>query len=315
MGIKKRSILSRIITVIFVIILLVILKHFYGIYKTNYFNDFTKAEFNIGTSSFVRDDNIKYSKMASFKIESPNYNDAIFYKKMKVIPNTPYKLSCMVKTKDVITQKEGTICGAQISIVETVESSKVINGTQDWQKIEIQFNSKNREEIEIGFRLGGNEDNCKGTAWFSDFKLEMGIYTKDTNWNMVCFILKNVDVNVNNKNVKLSMTADDINYIKQDMERFKDACKTLTNGKMTVTYDIIEIDSPVNTVSYSEEHGNYIDTKDVKDLIDKYVTKEEYDHIFVAIRMGDTVKDLEIPVQDWIGLRWNGLLRNRFFKY
>lgn len=312
---KRRSIFSKIVTIIVLIISLIILKQIYGIYKTNYFGDFTKAEFNIGISSFTKDSTIKYSDMASFKIQSPNYNDAIFYKKIKVRPNTPYKLSCMVKTKDVLSQKEESICGAQISIVDTSETSKAIKGTTDWQKLEFLFNSKNREELEIGFRLGGNDDNCTGTAWFSDFKLEMGIDNRNTNWNVACFILNNVDVYLNSENIKLSMTENDIYYMKQDMERFKDACKILTNGKMTVTYDIIDIYEPVKTVSYNEEHGYYIDVKDVEDLISEHTKKEEYDHIFVTIRMGDSVKKIEIPVQDWIGLRRNGLLWHRIFKY
>ena len=41
-------------------------------------------------------------------------------------------------------------------------------------KIEMIFNSKDREEVDIGFRLGGYLGNCTGTAWFSDFTFEEG---------------------------------------------------------------------------------------------------------------------------------------------
>lgn len=57
----------------------------------------------------------------------------------------------MVKTKDVQAKEEKSGVGAQISIEGTTERSVAIVGTQDWQKIEFIFNSKNREEINIGF--------------------------------------------------------------------------------------------------------------------------------------------------------------------
>ena len=38
------------------------------------------------------------------------------------------------------------------------------------------------------------------------------------------------------------------------------------------------------------------------DLIDSYVSKGEYDHIFIATRMGDVKTGVEIPVNEWIGL-------------
>ena len=52
-------------------------------------------------SKFLRDNDVKYSKHDSYKIESPDYNDAVFYKEVEVKPNTPYKVTCMVKTENV----------------------------------------------------------------------------------------------------------------------------------------------------------------------------------------------------------------------
>ena len=69
--------------------------------------------------------------------------------------------------------------GAQISIIGTTEKSVAITGTQDWQKIEMIFNSKDREEVEIGFRLGGYLGQCTGVAWFSDFTFEEGTLSQN----------------------------------------------------------------------------------------------------------------------------------------
>lgn len=194
--------------------------------------------------------------------------------------------------------------GAQICLAETVYTSENLTGTNDWQKLEFVFNSRNKDTVDIGFRLGGNGENCKGTAWFSDFKLEKGNKTTDTNWNMVCFIFKNVDViikeNDKEKELKFSMSNQDIETMKEDMSRLKKACYSLSDGKMCIDYDVIEIDKPITSVSYDYSHGYYVDPVDVKDLISPYIKQEEYDHIFIAVRMGDMIN--EIPVYDWIGL-------------
>ena len=294
---------SKIINFIFTIGIIIILFILMGIYKKYNYSEFTKAENIIGTTKFTRDSKIKYGKNYSYKIESQEFNDAIFYKKISVKPNTPYKLSCMVKTENVINENDRIDSGAQISIVDTVETSQSISGTNDWQKLEFIFDSKNREEIEIGFRLGGNKENSKGTAWFSDFKLEEGIKDNSSEWNIAFFIMESVDVTINNENVKLSMSRTDIDNMRENIERFKKSAKELSGYRMSVDYDIYEISTPVTSVTYSEEFAYYLDPVDVYDLIKDYLKNEEYDYIFVAVRLGDTYENVEIQVNDWIGLR------------
>ena len=112
----------------------------------------------------------------------------------------------MVKTDNVNPTDDLLGVGAQISVVGSSERSVAITGTQDWQKIEMIFNSKNNEEVDIGFRLGGYLGTCTGTAWFSDFTLEEGVKDEDTDWNFGCLIFGNTDVTVDGKEVKISMT-------------------------------------------------------------------------------------------------------------
>lgn len=311
----KKSVGAKIVDIIFFIIVFFVLIKLYGVYKKYNYNEFIKAENIIRATKFTRDNKEKFSNENSYKMESQDFNDAIFYKKVKVKPNTPYKLTCMVKTDNVVNQSGKNNGGAQISIYDTTECSESIIGTNDWQQLEFIFDSKNREEIEIGFRLGGNETKTKGTAWFSDFKLEQGIKDNSNNWNVACFIIKNVDVNIENQNVKLNMGIADIQDMKQNMERFKLAAKELSNGKMTVDYDIYEIDEPVESVTYSEKFAYYLDPADVQEIIKEYLKKEEYDYIFVAVRLGDNYENVEIPVNDWIGLGRHGLKWNRIFQY
>ena len=310
---EKKGFLSKIGSLIFFIIFIVIVLKLYSVYKEYNFNEFQKVIAKTKITKFTRDKEIKYSNENSYKIESTDFNDAMFYKEIQVKPNTPYKLTCMVKTEAVEPQKSPSSSGAQICVLDTTECSESITGTNEWQKLEFMFNSKNRETIKIGFRLGGNKEDVKGSAWFSNFKLEQGNANTDTNWNVACFIFKNVDVNIENEEIKLSMNSNDIETMKSNIERFKKACKELSNNKMTVTYDVYEISEPIKTVSYSEEYGYYVDPVDVKEILKNYINKEEYDHIFVAVRLGNDNKNVEIPVNDWIGLRKYGLYWNRIF--
>lgn len=124
----------------------------------------------------------------------------------------------------------------------------------------------------------------------------------DTNWNVACFVITNTKVDINNKPISLSMNDEDISLMRQNMSRFKNSCKELSNGKMFVTYDFITINEPLTSLSYDEQNGYHAEAKDVKKLIDKYLQKENYDHIFVCVKLGDNAHPNDIPVYDWIGL-------------
>ncbi len=187
-------------------ILFVILFFAYQYYQLNNFNDFVRSETDLYTSTFSRDNEVKYANKRSYKISSDVFNDAMFYKKVKVNKNTPYKITCMVKTNNVQAENNNSGIGAQIAIEGTTERSVAISGTQDWQKIELIFNSKNREELNIGFRLGGYLGKAKGEAWFSNFTMEEGIPENNNNWKFACFIFKTTDVTIDNKQVKLEVT-------------------------------------------------------------------------------------------------------------
>lgn len=283
-------------------ILLVILYFAYQYYQLNNFNDFVRSETNLYTSKFTRDNDIKYTNKKSYKIESPEYNDAMFYQTIKVEKNQPYRVTCMVKTKGVQAKEEKSGVGAQISIEGTTERSVAIAGTQDWQKIEFIFNSKNREEINIGFRLGGNLGEVKGEAWFSDFTMEEGMVSQDNNWKFACFILKTTDVRINEKRVELSVTQNDIVNITNTLDLFEESCNNLSKGKMTAECDIYEIDTPLSKLSYDNKYGYYVSPEDIEDQIKETIVSHDYDHIYVIVRLGDEEHENDIEVNDWIGL-------------
>lgn len=96
------------------------------------------------------------------------------------------------------------------------------------------------------------------------------------------------------------MSKNDINQINDCMKRFKLTSEKFSNGNINISYKIIEIENPIKSMSYDDEKGYYIDSKDIAKDIDKYLNQNEFDHIFVCARISnDSSKDL---VNNWIGL-------------
>ena len=294
---------KRIISIITFIIVVSVGLFVYSEYN---YNDFVKSIREKGKTSFSRDNSVKYSEMKSYKIENKDYNDAMFYKTIEVEPNTPYKVTCKVKTENVENENQKYIGGAQIAIQDTAECSESVIGTTDWTILTLMFNSKNRTAVDIGFRLGGYKEKSRGTAWFSDFKIEEGTLDTSKTWNVACFMIKTVDIDANvngaKTHIKLSMTDDDIMTIRSNMQRVSNTIKTMTVNKMNMTYDIIDIETPLTTISYDEENEYYIDPGDAKALIKDYVDKKEYDYIYVVTRLGNLNISENVIVHEWIGL-------------
>lgn len=282
---KEKTLLGKITYWITVIILLVLLYYAYQYYQTNNFNNFVRSEANLYTSEFKRDDKVKYNNKKSYSIESKEFNDAMFYETVKVEKNQPYKVTCMVKTEDVEAEEGISGVGAHISIEGSTERSVAIQGTTDWQKIELIFNSKDREEINIGFRLGGNLGEAKGKAWFSEFTLEEGIPENNSNWEFACFIFKTTSVNIDNKQINLSVTENDVRDIQDTISRFENSCYTMSQGKMRAKCDIYEVNTPLSKLSYDEEFGYYVAPEDVEEQIKSTIETNDYDHIFVVVRL------------------------------
>ena len=299
---KNRNVKSLIINLFTFGILITAVYLAFQFYQSNNFNEFIRSEAKLNRSEFKRDEETKYSDISSYKITSKEFNDAMFSKEIQVERNTPYKVSCMIKTKGVQANKNASSIGAQISIYNTVERSVAISGDSDWQRVEFIFNSKNRDTVDIAFRLGGTEGYAKGEAWFSDFKIEEGQAEEDSNWNFACFIFENTDVVIDNKEIDIQVTNTDITDIKNTIERFEESCNELSEGKMTADCDIYEIQNPITSLSYDNEFGYYVAPEDIEEQIKGIINQNNYDHIFVVVRLGNEEYEDDIEIKDWIGL-------------
>ena len=301
---KQKS--KLVVRIIWLIIFVIFIIAFLSIYNKYNFHNFTKSVRETGITSFQRDKEIKYSDSNSYKIDNADYNDAMFYQEVQVTPNTPYRVTCMVKTEQVENLDDTKTGGAHICIEDTTERSEFLVGNNDWTKVEFLFNSKNRETVNIGFRLGGFQEKSRGKAWFSDFVVEEGTQDVSNEWKFGFFIIENANIkkeeNNLEKNVKLSMDATDVNNIKSNIARFKTSIAQMSENRMTADYDIIEIAEPITSISYDSENGYYAAPEDVYSLINQYVKEGNYDHIFIVMRLGDINKNFEGGIHDWIGL-------------
>ena len=162
--------------------------------------------------------------------------------------------------------------------------------------------NKNREKVEIGFRLGGYLGKAKGEVWFSDITIEEGISEENTNWNFACFFFKNTNVTINQKEIKLTINSNDISTITDTIHRFETSTQELSNQKMKANCDIYEIETPITSLSYDNEFGYYVAPEDIEKQIKDIIDQKDYDHIFVIVRLGDEEHQTDIEINDWIGL-------------
>ncbi len=145
-----------------------------------------------------------------------------------------------------------------------------------------------------------------GTAWFSNFEIESGKLEKNSEWNFAVFICENINTTIEKdgktENIKINMSKEDINTIVQDSQRFENTIANLSNNQMSANVNIYEVKDEIKTLSYDEENGYYVSGKDVEELINDVVQKNNFDHIYIVVRFGDVSEKKKIPVTDWIGL-------------
>lgn len=293
---KIRNIISNIIALIILVITIFI-------YRQYDFNFFVKGIQETGKTTFSRDSKIKTTKSRSYKIENKTSNDAMFYKEISVTPNTPYKVTCKIKTENVQSKKSKNLAGAQICLTKTEEHSAVLTGDNDWTLVEFMFNSKNNDKVEIGFRLGGNFAEASGTAWFSDITLEKGVEDDDNTWNFGCFLINNAYVTINDREIKVSLSKDEKATITRDLIRLKNSIKEMSNNQININYEIIEINEVLDTLSYDETNGYYISEADIYKFIASDVLEKQFDHIFVCTNLPlESELTNNDNIAEWIGL-------------
>lgn len=140
---------------------------------------------------------------------------------------------------------------------------------------------------------------------------------ENNTWNFLCILFDYVDVTIEKdqtmQNIKLSLTETDKKDIKTCMKCFQSSMEEMSKGKIQVKYDIEESFVPITSLSFDEKNGYYVSGYNVREVLNPYLAQGKYDHIFLVFRTGDINQKGAIPVNDWIGLRFHGISRNRIF--
>ena len=313
---------KKILNCIYWLLIIALIGVLIYVYNTKFFNDYLKT-MKRPVSSFSRSEEYpefleNTKEITSYKIQSDDYNNALFYKSLKVKKDTPYKVVCYVKTENVEyvindEYKDHGIDyrgGANISLYGENDRSEAIYGTNDWTKLEFMFDSRDKEEVEIAFRLGTDMCDSKGTAYFSNIKVYEGNRDEtDRKINFGVFVFQNLDINVDGKQFNEYMTEDDKKLLRQDVDNFKSSIEKMTRGKIKPNVITKYFSDPVTKVSFDKDNGYYLDVYDVYELIDNELNSYTYDHIFFVFKSDDLNKGNELKTNetDWVGLRRNVL--------
>lgn len=85
-------------------------------------------------------------------------------------PHTRYRLSCYLKTKSVQPANGGR-SGAVLEVGRMGIYTPLMDGTQSWTKVTVDFTTGDDPEFRVGPSVGLDATFATGTAWFSELTL------------------------------------------------------------------------------------------------------------------------------------------------
>ncbi len=104
----------------------------------------------------------------ALRIDSESGADTSFYTDVQVNPNTVYELSAWIKTENVRRAAGGLLNIHGWSREQG--GTNAVNGTRDWERVHLRFNSGSYNQISINALFGGWGQSI-GTVWYDDFEL------------------------------------------------------------------------------------------------------------------------------------------------
>ncbi len=263
-----------------------------------------------GSTNFSVDDKVHTNNSwYSIKLENTDYNISYVEKTYNVEPYTTYRFSAMVKysgyalSPDAEVQKSGACVGKAY----TYENSGYTTSS-NWAFMEYEFTTGNETTYNLALQNGIYNGKCKGTAWFSDVKLEKVEMTNS--WNMLAVFFKNIDatVTLNGKTVHHKKTIsntliDEINTCLIDT--LPSNLKNLSNNKMTVNSidryyvdeTLTEEDLKIYHYKKNNTDGYCVDSSKllVSKTLDKLLAQKHYNQIILIVPLyGINV--------NWVGL-------------
>ena len=128
-----------------------------------------------GRSSHSVDNEVARTGKRSLRIDSTSGSDTSWHSEISLKPNTMYRLSAWIKTRD-LKGAMGALLNIHIS--PNNELTDKVTGNSDWKEVELVFNSGGRRSIDVNCLFGG-WGRSTGTAWFDDISLQEAVYAED----------------------------------------------------------------------------------------------------------------------------------------
>ena len=127
--------------------------------------EFRKWEEKAAKNYYGLDKKIKHQGECSVRLEHNQQADSRWLQEVLVKPNTKYVLSAWIKTEGV--SNEGR--GAYLQIGDGGQKSETISGTNDWQKVELNFQTgPGQNDVLVLCRLGDYGAPNIGIVYFDN---------------------------------------------------------------------------------------------------------------------------------------------------
>ena len=102
-------------------------------------------------------------------VEAAEENDVRLVQELDVTPNTVYRITCDVKTENVVGG-----AGANIGVYGVAVCSSPVLGTNDWQTIElVGKTAEGQTKLPLSVGVGSHGAVSSGKAWFDNVKIEL----------------------------------------------------------------------------------------------------------------------------------------------
>ncbi|MBQ9947157.1 MAG: carbohydrate binding domain-containing protein, partial [Oscillospiraceae bacterium] len=272
------------------------------------------ADFSVDTNNYYKES--RYS--IRMDNNADEYNYTCIDKTIAVEPLTAYRFSAMVKYEghQLDPAATGDLKGAFLREFYINEEGKWVNHNYsktttsgEWTKLECFFTTvEGQRTATLNLFNGYTNTLNKGTAWFSDIKVEK--VDKTNQWDVLLLVLKNVEAEVTLDGETYTYTDnfnnEDVAYIRDDIVgRMKNSVHVmsdeLVNIKNIDTYAIEDIVTEKELRTALNDDGSVkgyfldVNSDKIADIISTYTAKKNYNQIIFFL-----------PVQGisryWLGL-------------
>lgn len=247
-----------------------------------------------GYSEITIDKKVYYGNSGySIKIKNNNYNSADVKKTFNVKKNTHYRASVMVKYSGYSKDSDSyrPVTGAFLGQSYKLNLSECYNSSE-WKKLTFEFYSGDNTTYSLALLNGLYTSCCKGTAWFSDFRLEECVSKPSNRWNVLAVVFKNVKAYAELDGKRFlhegTLNDDDVKHMEKVLKNLYTSVPLLSEGIWGFnSIDVVSTDTVVNSLNTDDRNKIDVNSERVSKVLDKYIDKAEmesgkkYDQIII----------------------------------